>query len=227
MRLYTSALLIVIAVLVAACGGGGGGAGGAAPPPPPPGTTTEVLTTSDDVFVDQTDPNQNFQSGSPSCPNCGIALKLIAPGGGFGGEARIFLKFWLFAPTLIPSGSTILSATLHLEDLSGSVNNSSDCDSFTVHRVTGVWFESTPTWNNQPSFDPQVRGAGILCGPTFSVNAPIDPSLVQDWVDNPGVTNQGIVIVAANPGVPGSNYKTMPSNELSGLGITLTVVYQQ
>lgn len=76
-------------------------------------TKTTIVTTSDDVFVYAVDPDENYNDGAPSCPNCGIALKLI-PKGGFEGEARILLKYWV---NDIPSGSQILSATMRLKDL--------------------------------------------------------------------------------------------------------------
>lgn len=177
------------------------------------------LTSMDDVFVYRVDPDENYNDGSPSCPNCGIALKLIPPGG-HEGEARILLKYWLAD---IPSNATITSARLRFLDLAGSINNSSDSVSFTVHEITSVWFESIATWNNQPLYDPAIIGSGTLIGTVFDVSVSIDPNLVNGWLDGT-IPNNGIIVVPTGF-VSSTSRKTMPSYEHDGSGVYLEVQY--
>ena len=180
---------------------------------------TKNLTCMDDVFVNSVDPDENYNDGAPSCPNCSIALKLI-PEGGHGGEARVLLKFWLAD---IPSDATIISARLRLRDLDGATNNSSDSVPFTIHRINSVWFESIATWNNQPLFDSNILASGTLSGTGYNASISIDADLVNDWLSGT-IANNGIILVTTGF-VSSTSRKTMPSYEFDGLGIYLEVTY--
>ena len=108
-RRMARVFLLGIPLLLAVCTVGGDGGTGPDDDDVLGEPKTTVVTTFDDVFVYSIDPDENYNDGSPSCPNCGNALKLSPQGGGQGGEARILLKYWFYEPANLPRRCANLS----------------------------------------------------------------------------------------------------------------------
>lgn len=74
-----------------------------------------------------------------------------------GGTPLTFRSLFRFDMSSIPSGSTIISATLNLYNSPGGGNNSGQHSSLSgsneavISRVTSPWDEYTVTWDNQPT----------------------------------------------------------------------------
>lgn len=215
--IHVAALCIVL-LFAFMCWGCGGDDNGTGPEQP---VTVELITT-DDTFVFSQDPDEAYNDGAPSCPSCGAALRL-SPSGGHTGESRLLLRYSL---DQIPTGSTILSASLRFKDLAGSVNNSSDCVNFEIQSITTVWSEYTATWNNQPNYFDRYAVSGSLCGETFDVSVNLNVDFLQDIVDG-HVPNRGFVVMPTGTGTYGNHHKVCASREGDGKGIPLTIKYQK
>jgi hypothetical protein len=135
------------------------------------------------------------------------------------GSATNWRSLLYFNLDIIPTGSTIHSATLFLysdptvTSASSNVGNSQSSgsnafyleriiDNTTVNNQTnpgqpGEWYETTVTWNNQP---PTTTSGRIWVGPSTSAteNRQITMTpMVQGWVNNPG-SNMGIKMILEN-----------------------------
>ncbi|MDO8691953.1 MAG: DNRLRE domain-containing protein [Dehalococcoidia bacterium] len=104
-------------------------------PTPTPTSTTVTLTPSNDSYVDENSPNNNY----------GADNSLLVASRNSNRNRRSFVQFNV-AGAGIPSGATVISATLRLY-LSSAPNQSRSYDAF---RVTATWTESGITWSNQP-----------------------------------------------------------------------------
>lgn len=106
-----------------------------------------------------------------------------------GGRSLIY-----FDLSTIPSGATIVSATLNLygagpfgTGAAGSVGNIGDNTSY-IQRVTSPWVESTVTWNTQPTTTTVNQ---VTFGPSTQVIEDFDVNVTQlvlDQIDNPATS---------------------------------------
>lgn len=96
---------------------------------------------------------------SSEFPNNNYATSMLRVGVDQGKSFRSFVKFDLGS---VPSGATILGATLAI--YAGAANGVDGADSNTlrVHSVGASWLEQTITWNNQPTFNPAVLASEPL-----------------------------------------------------------------
>jgi len=122
---------------------------------------------------------------------------------------RSLLQFNMGA---IPAGARILGATLSLERQSGTGSN----QPVSAHRISNDWSESSVTWNKRNAFT-NWDTAGVDFDSTAVATTPVGPGnqryewditpLVQGWVDG-SYPNDGVVLVAAIPGMVGHRFYT-------------------
>lgn len=114
-------------------------------------------------------------------------------------DERFTLLKWSGLNSLVPSGATILTATMELY-----VNT--EGQGFDAHKIIGkTWDEDTVTWTNlggmdlddvDASADKVARWSGVDTY-TGAITLDLDPDVVQDWVDNPS-NNNGLWIIATH-----------------------------
>ena len=109
------------------------------------------------------------------------------------GQTRAFIKFDL--PSL-PSSAYISSGELELYQYAWQGTASYWTD---IYRVTSGW--SSPTWNNQPSYNGSSRGSAYIPKTTGFKYWPIT-SLIQDWYN--GTSNYGLIVRGRNENEHGS-----------------------
>lgn len=151
----------------------------------PTGTATETtLYPSDDSPV---------QEGAPSSPD---PSNLYLGAGryhdfsyGANGRVRSYIRFNLSS---IPSGSTIVQATLRLNHRGGS-DYPGQSRTLTLYRVTGSWSESTVTWNNKPGYAGSIGSFSTVYN--FIGWRELDlTTQTRKWVDG-SHSNYGFVII--------------------------------
>jgi hypothetical protein len=109
---------------------------------------TAAVGPTDDTTVDQYQPNYNH----------GSKAYVIVRRGGTGYELDALLKFDISS---IPAGVTVDAATAGL--YYGHWNDANPVGrSLKMHRITKNWNESTATWNNRPSYDPNVTSSSTV-----------------------------------------------------------------
>jgi hypothetical protein len=154
-------------------------------------TAVATYTSTADIWADENQPTDTHGS------NTEMIVRSMFPAK----NGRSYVEFDVSA---IPSGSTIVSATLTL----CPDRDPSESRTYDVHRVSTSWVETTLTWNNQPSVaasatDSQTQVDALICT-TWTVT-----SDVQAWVD--GTANYGWRISddsEENVGSIDTDYKT-------------------
>ena len=110
--------------------------------------------------------------------------------GGTPTQSHNFIQFNLSS---IPTGSTIVSASLSLWHSTIANHSTSTNNEEIFSKVTQAWSESTVTWNTQPSFsstDTVHIGTTTIGDDKLNINL---ASFVQSWVNTPAV-NYGMVM---------------------------------
>ncbi len=129
-----------------------------------------------------------------------------------GGTPTLSHNFMQFDLSAIPTGSTIVSATLSLYH-STTVNHSLSSDNAELlAKVTQAWSEGTVTWNTQPTFSATDT---IHIGTTnIGDDKPnIDlAAFVQDWVNTPAANYGMVMHLVDEPGSIG-RFQTYGSSD--------------
>ncbi len=229
LRYAAWAALLVLAAFVGGCSGGtvtdpssdstdADDDDAAAPQP------NAVIEPLQDVFVAEDLPGTNFSSGTPSCGTCGSMVMVMSASNGGTLERQTLLKYDL---TQLPQSATqkltIVSADLHIQYLGGVAVNTDDDVMLSAYRCAQNWNESGVTWNNKPGRLGGAIGWVTARGRQFDCYLPLGESVVQEWLDSPGI-NFGIIL-AGTGGNGIDSCKSMPSEEYNGKGITLDVTY--
>jgi hypothetical protein len=167
----------------------------------PTGTATETtLYPSDDAPV---------QEGAPSSPD---PSNLYLGAGRYNGSTpwasgrvRSYIRFNLSS---IPSGSTIVEATLRLYHAGGG-DYPGQSRTLTLYRVTGSWSESTVTWNNRPSYADSIGSFSTVYN--FLGWRELDlTTQTRNWVDG-SHSNYGFVVIG--PESTSGVYRALASSE--------------
>jgi hypothetical protein len=106
--------------------------------------------------------------------------------------ARTYVQFDLSS---IPSGATVLEATLRL--FYDDCDFGPDAVDVGTYEVTSPWAESTLSWNTQPSFAGTAEDVvSLACAGATGVYVEWDVTgLVQDWVSG-SAPNHGVAMKA-------------------------------
>jgi len=169
-------------------------------------TSAAVFTAAQDAWIDEAANNTNHGAANP--------LE-IQPN--FGSERRTLIQFNLSS---IPAGSTIVSATLQLNEILTQIGQV-----ISVTRLTQSWTEANVTWRRHDSggggfwgiqggdFDPTVWA-------TFTPNITgirnLDvTSLVQAWVNGTYPNNGMLLLASGSNGTSTFNSREAASNEPS------------
>ncbi len=173
------------------------------------GSITVVAGIVQDAGLSSDDPDTNFGSDPTARVSDGPVPAI----------ERALFQFDLSG---IPAGRTIAAVTL--------VVSQSTAAGFgvEVNRVTEPWVEGAVTWNSPDGVDPWGAYVGPLVG-TFDVDQtgwrqiPLDPDLVQGWLDGT-FDNNGILIGGPGPTlIPGIvSLETRESGNAPYLEITYT-----
>ncbi|CAJ1003867.1 DNRLRE domain-containing protein [Brevibacillus aydinogluensis] len=129
-----------------------------------------------DTYIDSSQPNGSFSSGTPLV--VGVSTSTAQ-------KDRILIKFDL---GLIPNDAIINSATLNLTEISN--NAASSQRTIGVHKVTSVW-DNSVTWNTSPTFDNTPINT-FLAGTSSTAKSVSITQLVQQWVN--GTPNYGMLL---------------------------------
>lgn len=120
-----------------------------------------------------------------------------------GGIPTLSHNFIQFDLSAIPTGSTIVSATLSLYHSPTANHSTSTANEELLAKVTQVWSESTVTWSTQPTFsstDTIHIGTTNIGDDKPNINL---QAFVQDWVTTPA-NNFGMVMhLVDEPGAIG------------------------
>lgn len=120
-----------------------------------------------------------------------------------GGIPTISHNFMQFELSAIPTGSTIITATLSLYHSTTTNHSNSSANEELFAKVNQNWDESTVTWNTQPTFssvDTIHIGTTNIGDDKLNINL---QSFVQDWVTTPA-NNFGMVMhLVDEPGTLG------------------------
>lgn len=137
--------------------------------------------------------------------NYGTYSRISATAWSSSGSSTYWRNLLYFKLDVIPSGSTIHSATLYFYSdpavTSSSAYNGnsqlSGSNAFYLEKITGEWHESSVTWNNQPTTSTSGRiwvGASSSSTENRQINI---KSMVQNWVNNP-TSNAGLMMKLEN-----------------------------
>ena len=158
------------------------------PAPPQTVTIQPDATEGKDAVVFNTDPASNYGD-----------LEIVAVGNSAGDKARTYIRFELSAipATAVPTSVGVL---LYYGDSSDAVETTID-----AYQVTEAWAENTVTWGEQPAHGAAAIGSASL--PAVETNDfvawALEPALVEWWMDG-SVANNGLVLIDADEGTPGS-----------------------
>lgn len=166
---------------------------------------TYTLYPSKDTHVRHIYPNTNYGSFDEL-----VVRNEYGFGPGFGIDTLIE-----FDLSEIPSGTTIVTATLHLYFLRWSENFPGG-RLLTMHQITENWDEFTVTWNTKPSYNGDISASANVPSSTQTWMELDVASDVQNFVDGTE-TNYGWTIMDENYWGSGDIPVTyFPSNEGSG-----------
>ncbi|MBI3942708.1 MAG: DNRLRE domain-containing protein [Chloroflexi bacterium] len=151
--------------------------------------------------------------------SAGLSIVLNAgPSGATCGLQRALMQFDL---SVIPIGSTVISASLTLVRVTSSVPTTTL--ELEIRRIIAPWGETTATWSDIANSTSSFQYANFTVDSNLSErNTPNVPNtidvtnLVQDWVN--GITNNGLMIRESeeNAPLPGSvNSKTFASRNFN------------
>lgn len=157
----------------------------------PVGAGTETIYPSQDTWIDQRNPNNNY----------GTTATLVTTNK----SGELSYPLLQFPLTLVPSGAAINSASLNLYLSAAQTNNTS-----TVYRMLTPWVGTAATWGDSDGTgtgDWQTAGSfgtsdyvgttdygTIINTPTGWKSTDVT-SLVNGWI-NSGWTNNGVVLIA-------------------------------
>lgn len=120
-----------------------------------------------------------------------------------GGIPTISHNFMQFDLSAIPTGSTIITATLSLYHSTTTNHSNSSANEELFAKVNQAWTENSVTWNTQPTFssiDTIHIGSTNIGDDKLNINL---QSFVQDWVTTPA-NNFGMVMhLVDEPGMLG------------------------
>ncbi len=160
--------------------------------PTPPSSPTQIDGALATAVLYPTD-DAPVQQGAPAITN---------PAGAYLGAG--YSQNWIFANGLVRSylrfdlsgitaDSTVVSATLRLTQ-AGGVDYAGAYSTVNFYRVTSSWAENTVTWNNKPSFAPEIIGS---VSTTYNYSGAVSFDLtnqVRNWV-NGSQSNYGLVAI--------------------------------
>jgi hypothetical protein len=221
-------VLLACAAFLCGCGGGAAlddssDSSGGDNDNPPPAPSAEIPPVQD-VYVAADQPAPNFNTSTASCGTCGSMVMVMSASNTGTFERQTLLKYDL---TSLPHGPTqkllILSAELHIQYLGGIAVNTDDDVTFSAYRCAQNWSEAGVSWSNKPVRLGGSIGSVLVRGTQFDCYLPLNPSVVQEWINMPA-TNYGIIL-SGSGGNGINSCKSMPSQEYNGKGITLDVTY--
>jgi hypothetical protein len=120
-----------------------------------------------------------------------------------GGNPTLSHNLLQFNFSQIPTGATVVSATLSLWHSTLVAHSTSNQNEELLAKVTQAWTESTVTWNNQPTFsstDTIHIGTTNIGDDKPNINI---TSFVQDWVNNPSANYGMCMHLVDEPGALG------------------------
>lgn len=141
-----------------------------------------------------------------------------------GDEQDTYLYFDVSA---IPAGATVTSAQLWIY-ISDTTNTIGEDFIFSIEDADDTWTEGALTWNNSPTSTTVTTFDGPDDGAVGWLEIDLPVSLIQGWVDYPGLNN-GIVIVPQWDEADGNNDRIAvdSSESSSGNKPTLIVYYYE
>ncbi len=147
------------------------------------------IPASKDSFVSSNDPNRNF--GLQELVRFGFSPSSF-------GATRPLFKYKVEA--YIPSDAKITKAELHVY-----LTNFRDSDTsrgYAAHNLTQAWDEQFVTWNNMPSYGPEIGRGTLGNSPGWQVTDITNQ--VKEWLKNPG-NNKGVILIGDER--PDQNYE--------------------
>jgi gliding motility-associated-like protein len=149
-----------------------------------PGQTTTLVLQPDaacgkDAYLEDFEPNTNY----------GNHPDFLATAWTNGGAPVVVRSLIAFNLSGIPSGTTILNATLNLYHYNSTANIGhsimSGPNDATLYRITTNWNESTVTWNTMPSIT-TMNSLFIPASTSTTENYTLNvTTLIQDMVNDP------------------------------------------
>lgn len=172
-----------------------------------------TLQASTDTYVSQFKQENNTNYGT----NITMIVRSFLPGNS--GNVKNDHSFIMFDMPPLPSGSTIVSATLQLY----TANVSNATRNYTLKPVEQQWNETNVTWNNQPS---------VISSATSYADTPLSPgwvnwsvtSDVTAWVN--GATNYGWQISDMNENSPVDYSTAFYTRDYSDISLRPMLVIQ-
>jgi hypothetical protein len=172
-----------------------------------------TLQASTDTYVSQFKQENNINYGTD------IIMKVRSFLPGNSGNVKNERSFIMFDIPPLPSGSTIVSATLQLY----TANVSNATRNYTLMPVEQQWNETNVTWNNQPS---------VISSATSYADTPLSPgwvnwsvtSGVMAWAN--GATNYGWQISDMNENSPIDYSTAFYTRDYSDTSLRPTLVIQ-
>jgi hypothetical protein len=158
---------------------------------------------SKDAYVASNDPNRNFGFDQ--------LLKFGFRPGGLG-ATRPLAKFKV--EDYVPSGAVISEAKLHV--YLTAISDSSSNRGYAAHSLTESWDEGSVTWNNSPSYGPEIGRGTLGNSPGWQVTD--IKGEAKDWLKNPQ-NNRGIILIGDER--PDQNFeRDYFSRQATGTGLT-------
>ena len=160
------------------------------------GSTKQLVITppSQSIKVNESDPTVDQGNGS---------LLVQTSENTVAGAARRQRSFLQFNLASIPAGADIVSATLHLWQIS-EADNSSFTNSVEVYRVTTAWTTGM-TWNTQPTVVSSIMSS--VTHPTGTTNADIEFTLSTAEFVTMISSNYGMRLSLANEDIGSTNHE--------------------
>jgi TGF-beta propeptide len=137
------------------------------------------ITVTKDSYIASNDPNRNF--GFDQLVRFGFSPSGL-------GATRPIFKFKV--EDFVPSTANITYAELRV--YLTNINDSDTSRGYAAHNVTEAWDEGNVTWNNSPSYGPEI-GRGTL-GNTPGWQVTEVTNQAKDWLKNPQ-NNKGVILV--------------------------------
>jgi hypothetical protein len=158
---------------------------------------------SKDSYIASNDPNRNF--GFDQLLKFGFRPSGL-------GATRPLAKFKV--EDYIPSDAVISEAKLHV--YLTSISDSSSDRGYAAHELTQAWDEGAVTWNNSPSYGPEIGRGTLGTSPGWQVTD--IKGEVKDWLKNPQ-NNKGIILIGDER--PDQNFeRDYFSRQATGTGLT-------